>query len=91
MTDIRHPDHLRAPHGHEGILRHRHLLQAPRRTSVLIREFVSFPPTSERSIKAISRMNYIHGGYQVSGKISHDDLLYTLSVFMTEPVRWVSR
>jgi hypothetical protein len=36
-------------------------------------------------------MNYIHSGYQASGKISHDDLLYTLSVFMTEPVRWVSR
>ena len=36
-------------------------------------------------------MNYIHAPYQASGKINHDDLLYTLSVFMTEPVRWVER
>jgi hypothetical protein len=36
-------------------------------------------------------MNYIHSGYQASGKISHDDLLYTLSVFMTEPPRWIER
>lgn len=36
-------------------------------------------------------MNFIHSPYQASGKINHDDLLYTLSVFMTEPVRWVER
>lgn len=36
-------------------------------------------------------MNFIHSPYQASGKISHEDLLYTLSVFMTEPVYWVER
>lgn len=60
-------------------------------TSILINEFTSHPPTHERVIKAIARMNYIHSGYQKSGKILQDDLLYTLSVFMTEPVAWVSR
>lgn len=30
-------------------------------------------------------------GYQKSGKISDDDLLYTLSVFITEPVAWVNK
>ena len=36
-------------------------------------------------------MNFIHSPYQASGKITQTDLLYTLSVFMTEPVRWVER
>jgi hypothetical protein len=36
-------------------------------------------------------MNYIHSPYQKAGKITQDDLLYTLSVFMTEPVRWVGK
>jgi hypothetical protein len=36
-------------------------------------------------------MNYIHSGYQKAGKISQDDLLYTLSVFITEPITWVGK
>lgn len=36
-------------------------------------------------------MNYIHSIYQKSGKISIDDLLYTLSVFITEPITWVEK
>lgn len=36
-------------------------------------------------------MNYIHSRYQKAGKISNEDLLYTLSVFITEPVGWVAR
>jgi hypothetical protein len=34
-------------------------------------------------------MNYMHSLYQASGQISNDDLLYTLSLFAVEPVRWV--
>lgn len=34
-------------------------------------------------------MNYLHSPYQKSGKISNRDLLYTLSVFITEPISWV--
>lgn len=41
--------------------------------------FSAHHPKSERVIQAISRMNYIHGVYQKSGKISNNDLLYTLS------------
>lgn len=33
-------------------------------------------------------MNYLHAGYQRSGHISNGDLLYTLSVFVTEPARF---
>lgn len=60
-------------------------------TEVLIREFVGHAPASARTLEAISRMNYIHSGYQKSGKISNDDLLYTLSLFVAEPIRWIDR
>ena len=52
---------------------------------------MGYHPTSARSIEAISRMNYIHSQYQNSGKILDDDLLYTLSLFAVEPVRWIDK
>lgn len=58
-------------------------------TTILIQEFSDHHPHSERSIKAIARMNYIHSRYQKAGKISNDDMLYTLSVFITEPINWI--
>ncbi|PVH74715.1 hypothetical protein DL98DRAFT_519052 [Cadophora sp. DSE1049] len=60
-------------------------------TTVLIQEFAGHHPKSERVIKAIARMNYIHSRYQKAGKISNEDLLYTLSVFITEPISWVDK
>lgn len=36
-------------------------------------------------------MNFIHSAYQRAGKISNDDMLYTLSLFALEPVRWIGR
>ena len=60
-------------------------------TSILISEFMSHHPRSDRVFKAIARMNYIHSSYQRAGKISQDDLLYTLSVFLTEPITWVGK
>src|SRR5690349_21491269 len=36
-------------------------------------------------------MNYIHKPYRISGSITQPDLLYTLSVFITEPIRWIER
>ncbi|EGD98232.1 hypothetical protein TESG_05613 [Trichophyton tonsurans CBS 112818] len=58
-------------------------------TSVLINEFVSNPPTSERALEALARMNYLHSQYRKAGKILDDDMLYTLSLFALEPARWV--
>ena len=55
-------------------------------TGVLILEFCLNPPSSSRSIDAVARMNYLHSRY----KIANDDMLYTLSVFALEPVRWVN-
>lgn len=60
-------------------------------TGTLIVEFVAHPPSSVRHNAAIARMNFIHSGYQRAGKISNDDLLYTLSLFCLEPVRWIAR
>lgn len=36
-------------------------------------------------------MNYIHGHYQKSGRISNDDMLYTLALFALEPIRWINQ
>jgi hypothetical protein len=57
-------------------------------TTVLISEFLAHSPTSERANSAIARMNYLHGRYQKAGKISNDDMLYTLSLFILEAERW---
>lgn len=59
-------------------------------TTVLIGEYLAHDPREERSRKAIARMNYLHGPYIKSGKISNDDLLYTLSVFITAPITWIN-
>lgn len=47
------------------------------------------PPSSERALHAIARMNFLHSRYRQEGSISNEDLLYTLSVFVTEPPRFV--
>ncbi|WEW55834.1 hypothetical protein PRK78_001267 [Emydomyces testavorans] len=60
-------------------------------TSVLIGEFVANPPSSPRSREGIARMNYLHSVYRKSGKILEDDMLYTLSLFALEPIRWINR
>lgn len=60
-------------------------------TGILIAEFIGHHPHSERALKALARMNYIHGQYQKAGKISNEDLLYTLSLFIKEPPRWIEK
>ncbi|KAL8973228.1 MAG: hypothetical protein Q9183_000081 [Haloplaca sp. 2 TL-2023] len=60
-------------------------------TAVLIREFMSHRPSDPRTLEAIARMNYIHSMYQKSGAITNEDLLFTLSLFALEPLRWIQR
>ena len=55
----------------------------------MIGEFSSNPPNSARALAAIARMNYLHSKYVAAGQISNADLLYTLSVFVTEPARFM--
>ncbi|KAI0144463.1 hypothetical protein GGR57DRAFT_331868 [Xylariaceae sp. FL1272] len=57
-------------------------------TAALIAEFMVNPPTSSRTMHAIARMNFLHSKYREEGTISNEDLLYTLSVFVTEPPRF---
>lgn len=58
-------------------------------TAILIIEFTGHSPRAERTNEAIARMNYLHSRYQKAGKISNDDMLYTLSLFVLEVERWV--
>lgn len=60
-------------------------------TAVLIREFMAHEPSDPRTLEAIARMNYIHSLYQKSGAIRDDDMLFTLSLFVSEPIRWIER
>ncbi|KAL8686601.1 MAG: hypothetical protein Q9224_005397, partial [Gallowayella concinna] len=48
-------------------------------------------PSDPRTLEAIARMNYIHSVYQKNGSIRDDDMLYTLSLFCLEPIRWIER
>lgn len=47
--------------------------------------------SSERSLDGIARINFLHSRYRKAGKISDNDMLYTLSLFALEPIRWVAR
>jgi hypothetical protein len=57
-------------------------------TSVLMLEIINNAPASERSTSALARTNYMHSLY--GSKISNADLLYTLSLFLLEPIRWIN-
>lgn len=45
-------------------------------------------PSSTRVIDGVARMNYLHGRYRKSGKITNNDMLYTLGLLALEPIRW---
>ncbi|KAL7271082.1 hypothetical protein RUND412_006186 [Rhizina undulata] len=57
-------------------------------TSVLVSEFIARPFDSERSSLAIARMNYLHSQYPA---ILPRDTLYTLLLFSTQPIVFISR
>ena len=58
-------------------------------TDLLFREYSENIPETERSQKAVQRINAIHGMY--AKQISNGDMLYSLSLFVTEPARWIDR
>ncbi|KAF3901503.1 hypothetical protein ABW20_dc0106140 [Dactylellina cionopaga] len=60
-------------------------------TGVLLVEAVIGDPKDARTIDAIVRINYLHSRYIKAGKISNEDMLYTLSLFALEPARWTDR
>ncbi|TDZ61600.1 Mycophenolic acid synthesis protein B [Colletotrichum trifolii] len=60
-------------------------------TGVLMTEIIFNDPASRRNISAVARVNFLHDGWRRAGKISNDDMLYTLSLFALEPVRWTAK
>ncbi|CAD0083273.1 unnamed protein product, partial [Aureobasidium vineae] len=58
-------------------------------TAILMMEVIINPPASDRSAEALARTNFLHSLY--GGKISNEDMLYTLSLFLLEPIRWIER
>ncbi|KAJ6014657.1 hypothetical protein N7540_009248 [Penicillium herquei] len=60
-------------------------------TGVLITEIVLNKPHSTRNLDAIARMNWLHDRYRRARKIKDEDMLYTLSLFVLEPVRWTEK
>ncbi|KAI1277707.1 hypothetical protein F5Y07DRAFT_398260 [Xylaria sp. FL0933] len=62
----------------------------PRRQPVAPADLLSRPGAPERQA-AIDRVNHIHSFYRPSGKMSDADLLYVLSLFALEPMRWIAR
>ncbi|TRX90042.1 hypothetical protein FHL15_009143 [Xylaria flabelliformis] len=57
-------------------------------TSVLLTNMVIGRPGSRRAMEAVARTNYLHSRYLKTGRISDDDMLYTLSLFTLEGMRW---
>ncbi|KAL8681979.1 MAG: hypothetical protein Q9186_001921 [Xanthomendoza sp. 1 TL-2023] len=60
-------------------------------TGALLLEAVLNEPGSKRAMEAIARINYLHDRWRDKGKISDEDMLYTLSLFALEPMRWVKK
>ncbi|KAI1308316.1 hypothetical protein F5Y03DRAFT_393551 [Xylaria venustula] len=59
-------------------------------TSVLLTNMVMRSPESPQAKLAVARTNYLHNIYRRAGRISNDDMLYTLSLFTLEPMRWTA-
>ncbi|KAF6829988.1 hypothetical protein CPLU01_07603 [Colletotrichum plurivorum] len=59
-------------------------------TGVLMSEIMQNKPECPRNIEAIARVNFLHSRWRQAGKISNGDMLYTLCLFVLEPLRWVA-
>lgn len=60
-------------------------------TSILLCNMVVGRPSSGRAAAATARINHLHGAHRRAGRISDDDMLYTLSLFTLEGIRWIDR
>ncbi|KAL8706290.1 MAG: hypothetical protein Q9201_000666 [Fulgogasparrea decipioides] len=64
-------------------------------TGALLLEAVLNEPGSKRSAEALGRINWLHDRFRYRGEgkggIRDEDMLYTLSLFALEPMRWVKR
>lgn len=56
-------------------------------TDIIVSELMEWGYDSERGMKALQRMNQLHGRFA----IANQDFLYVLSTFIYEPIRWNRR
>lgn len=56
-------------------------------TELILAEAIEHGLDSDRGTQAIARMNAMHGRF----RIANDDMLYVLSTFVCEPIRWLDR
>ena len=56
-------------------------------TGIFLYELLITGIDSERGLRALSKMNWIHSRY--GSKISNGDLIHTLALFVLEPQRWI--
>jgi hypothetical protein len=56
-------------------------------TDIIVSELMEWGYDSDRGRSALRRMNQLHGRFQ----IANADLLYVLSTFVYEPIRWNAR
>ncbi len=56
-------------------------------TELILSEMVENGLDSDRGQAALARMNAMHGAY----RIANEDMLYVLSTFVFEPIRWLDR
>ncbi|OTA98541.1 hypothetical protein M426DRAFT_69626 [Hypoxylon sp. CI-4A] len=59
-------------------------------TWALFNEFALSDWGSERWVQAMGRTRGIHAAYRKSGKVREEDMLYTLAVVATQPVRLIN-
>lgn len=58
-------------------------------TGVIIAEFTVGSLDSERGLRALSKMNWLHRRY--GSKIGNEEMIHTMAMFVLEPQRWIER
>lgn len=58
-------------------------------TGAILGEILVQGLDSDRGLKALAKMNWIHARY--GSKITNDELIHTLALFVLEPQRWIDQ
>ena len=58
-------------------------------TGAILSEFLIGSVDSDRGLKALSKLNWIHRRY--GNRITNDEMIHTLAMFVLEPQRWIDR
>lgn len=58
-------------------------------TGVLLSEFVLGSVDSDRGMRALSKVNWLHRRY--GAKVGNEEMIHTLAMFVLEPQRWIER